>query len=80
LAIILPGAGYITQAALLYYSTGLFLHKSFDVLQVNYQYKNKNYEDFTMEEIVKAINFDVKTVLDDVFGCISLMILVENKY
>ena len=66
LAIILPGEGYTTQAPLLHYSTGVFLHKCFDVLQVNYQYKNKAYDDFTMEEISEAIKFDVKTVLDDV--------------
>lgn len=68
LAIILPGAGYTTQAPLLHYSTGAFLHKSFEVLQVNYQYNNKTYDGFTMEEISEAIKFDVKTVLDDVLS------------
>ena len=66
LAIILPGVGYTTQAPLLHDSTGVFLNKSFDVLQVNYQYNKKIYDDFTMEEISEAIKFDVKTVLDDV--------------
>lgn len=64
LAIILPGVGYTTQAPLLHYSTGVFLHKSFDVLQVNYQYNNKLYKDFT--EVSEAIKIDVKTVLDEV--------------
>lgn len=68
LAIILPGAGYTTQAPLLHYSTGVFLQKSFDVLQVNYQYKDKAYNDFTMEEISEAIKLDVKTVIDDVLN------------
>lgn len=66
LAIILPGEGYTTQGPLLHYSTGVFLHKSYDVLQVNYQYKNKVYDDFTIEEISEAIKLDVKTVFDDV--------------
>ncbi|WP_172368986.1 alpha/beta hydrolase [Sporosarcina jiandibaonis] len=66
LAIILPGAGYTAQAPLLHYSTGVFLHKSFDVLQVNYQYNKKIYDDFTMEEISDAIKLDVKTVLEEV--------------
>ena len=68
LAIILPGAGYTTQAPLLHYSTRVFLHKSFDVLQVNYQYNDKIYDDFTMEELSEAIKWDVKTVLDDVLS------------
>lgn len=66
LAVILPGAGYTTKAPLFHYSTGMFLQKSFDVLQVNYQYKDKAYDDFTMEEISEAIKLDVKTVIDDV--------------
>lgn len=51
IAILLPGAGYTGQAPLLHYSTGVFLHKSFDVLQVNYFYNDKAYNDFTLEEI-----------------------------
>lgn len=66
LAIILPGAGYTTQAPLLHYSTEVFLNRSFDVLEINYQYNNEAYEDFTMEELSLAIQWDVKTVLDQV--------------
>ncbi|UCZ54961.1 alpha/beta hydrolase [Bacillus shivajii] len=66
LAIILPGAGYTAQAPLLHYSTGVFVNKSYDVLQVNYQYNSKVYEDYTIEEISQAIKLDVKTVIDDV--------------
>lgn len=62
LAIILPGAGYTSQAPLLHYSTGVFINKSFDVLQVNYQYNNKDYDGFG--EVGKAIKMDVKNVLD----------------
>ena len=36
LVIMLPGAGYSAQAPLFHYSTGVFLNKSFDELQVNY--------------------------------------------
>ena len=66
LAIILPGAGYTAQAPLLHYSTEVFLNRSFDVLEINYQYNNEAYEDFTMEELSLAIQYDVKTVLDQV--------------
>ncbi|MCM3122964.1 MULTISPECIES: alpha/beta hydrolase [Bacillaceae] len=36
LVIVLPGAGYTTQAPLLYYTTALFFNKGFDVLHINY--------------------------------------------
>ncbi|MEK4386014.1 alpha/beta family hydrolase [Solibacillus sp. FSL W7-1464] len=72
LAILLPGAGYTAQAPLLHYSTGVFLHKSVDVLQVNYTYNDKFYDHFTMEELVEAIKHDVDAVIDKV--------LEENSY
>ena len=68
LAILLPGAGYTVQAPLLHFSTGVFLNKSFDVLQVNYSYNDKFYDDFTIEEIDQAIKYDVKVVIDKVLA------------
>jgi hypothetical protein len=65
LAILLPGAGYSVQAPLFHYATGLFLKRSIDVLQVNYQYNDTFYDSFTMEEITKAIIHDVSEVLDE---------------
>ncbi|WP_417899754.1 alpha/beta family hydrolase [Bacillus haimaensis] len=64
LAIMLPGAGYSVQAPLFHYATGLFLNRSIDVLQVNYQYNDAFYESFTMDEITKAIIHDVREVID----------------
>lgn len=72
LAILLPGAGYTAQAPLLHYSTGVFLHKSVDVLQVNYRYNDKFYDPFTMDELVEAIKHDVDAVINKV--------LEENSY
>lgn len=66
LAILLPGAGYTAQAPLLHYATGVFLHKSVDVLQVNYTYNDKFYDSFTMEELVEAIKYDVDAVIHKV--------------
>lgn len=66
LAIILPGAGYTSQAPLLHFSTGLFIKKSYDVLQVNYQYTDKHFDDFS--EVNKAIKLDVKNVIDIVLN------------
>lgn len=67
IAVILPGAGYTVQSPLLHYSTSIFLNKSFDVLQINYRYNDKPYDDFSMDEISEAIKVDVNTVIDEVF-------------
>lgn len=63
LAIILPGLGYTAQAPLLHYSTGIYLHKGFDVLQVNYQYLKKVYQVFSDEEMDEAVRKDAETVI-----------------
>ena len=47
LAIFLPGAGYTVQSPLFHYSKDIFINKSFDVLQVKYQYNEKAYEEFS---------------------------------
>lgn len=64
LAIILPGAGYTAQAPLLHYTTGVFLNKNFDVLQINYQYNHKIYQHYSNDQLTKAIKWDVKTILN----------------
>lgn len=76
IAILLPGAGYTVQAPLLHYTTGVFLHKSYDVLHVNYSYNDKAYNDFSIDEISQAIKHDVKTVIDKVLDDKSY----ENVY
>ncbi|SFA86795.1 MULTISPECIES: hypothetical protein [unclassified Bacillus (in: firmicutes)] len=68
LGIIMPGAGYTVQAPLLHYTTGILLNKSYDVLHINYQYNSQAYDTFTYEDIVEAIQFDVKTVIDKVLS------------
>lgn len=76
LAIVFPGAGYTVQAPLLHYVTGIFLNKSFDVLHVNYQYNHKVYNNFSSEEISKAIKYDVQTIIDTILHSTSY----ENFY
>lgn len=68
LGIIMPGAGYTVQAPLLHYATGVLLNKSYDVLHINYQYNSEEYDRFTYEDIVHAIQFDVKAVIDNVLS------------
>ncbi|MGM8214840.1 alpha/beta hydrolase [Bacillaceae bacterium W0354] len=60
LAVVLPGAGYTANAPLLHYSTGVYLHKGFDVFHVKYNYPkdiftNMSDEDFA-EEVITVIN------------------------
>lgn len=41
LVVILPGAGYTTQAPLLHFTTGLFYNKGFDILHINYSFSRQ---------------------------------------
>ncbi|MHA7138024.1 alpha/beta hydrolase [Rossellomorea arthrocnemi] len=66
IAILLPGLGYTVQAPLLHYSTGIYLHKGYDVLHINYQYTSADYEGFSIEEVDDALKHDVKEVVDQV--------------
>ena len=65
LVVFLPGAAYTVQSPAFHYSQKIFLDKGFGVLQINYRYNDKDYDEFTMEELSDAIKFDVKTVLDE---------------
>jgi len=56
LVIVLPGAGYTTQAPLLHFTTGVFYSKGFDVLHINYKFSREempalNERDFSRELI-----------------------------
>ncbi|ANU12023.1 alpha/beta hydrolase [Planococcus antarcticus DSM 14505] len=66
LAIFLPGAGYTTKSPLFHFAEEIFLDKSYDVLRVNYQYTDKAYDEFTMEELDEAIVHDVRLVISEV--------------
>ena len=43
LVVFLPGTGYTVQSPLFHYVKDLFSQRDFDVLQINYQYKDKAY-------------------------------------
>ncbi|WP_102027832.1 alpha/beta hydrolase [Salirhabdus sp. Marseille-P4669] len=64
LVIFFPGAGYTVQSPIFHYGTGLFLSHSYDVLQVNYSYKDPFYDSFSNEELNEAIHFDSKAVVE----------------
>lgn len=68
LAIMLPGAGYTTQAPLFHYTTELFLNRGWDVLEVNYRYNDPAYDRFSTDDLAGIIRHDVNIVLDEVLG------------
>lgn len=68
LAVLLPGAGYTTKAPLFHYASSLFLNESMDVLEVQYPYNDPFYQEFSWEELIEAVHYDVNTVLDHVLA------------
>jgi predicted alpha/beta hydrolase len=60
LVIVLPGAGYTTQAPLLHFTTGIFYTKGFDVLHINYTFSRQ--EMATLNE--KDLARDVQLAID----------------
>ncbi|MGD7044277.1 alpha/beta family hydrolase [Jeotgalibacillus proteolyticus] len=64
LLIVLPGLVYTAQAPLLHYSTGVYIDRGFDVLQINYRYSTPDYDHFEQSELITALNFDVHTVIN----------------
>ncbi|MDR4886039.1 alpha/beta hydrolase [Fredinandcohnia sp. QZ13] len=61
LVIVLPGAGYTTQAPLLHFTTGLFYTKGFDVLHINYSYNRQELSDISIEDFKR----DVQLAIDN---------------
>lgn len=89
LAIILPGAGYTTQAPLLHYSNGVFFNKGFDVLQVNYSYpqdvlSSLSEEEFTadvlsaIEKSASDADYSQYTFIAKSIGTIALTYLLQK--
>ncbi|MDH5160033.1 hypothetical protein [Heyndrickxia oleronia] len=63
LTIILPGAGYTTQAPLLHYSTGIMLEKGSDILLVNYNYSQEEVSSLSADEHTSDVQAVIETIL-----------------
>lgn len=61
LVIVLPGAGCSTQAPWLYYTTGLFYNKGFDVLHINYSFSRKEISYLKEKDLAR----DVQLLIDN---------------
>ncbi|MFP9129001.1 alpha/beta hydrolase [Niallia sp. Man26] len=90
LVIILPGAGYTTQAPLLHFTTSLFYTKGFDVLHINYSFSKQELsylsEKYFTIEIQRTIDKAIENkkyknifVVAKSIGTIALSYLLHNK-
>lgn len=61
LAIVLPGAGYTTQAPLLHFTTGVFYSKGFDVLHINYRFSREEMSALNERDFAR----DVQLAIDN---------------
>jgi len=65
LVIILPGAGYTSQAPLLHYSCGIYFSKGYDVLQVNYNYPREFIANLSEDDFYSDVESVLKKALED---------------
>ena len=65
LVIILPGAGYTTQAPLLHYTTGLFFTKGFDVLHMNYTFSKQELTALNERNFASDVQFAIDNAIKD---------------
>lgn len=89
LVIVLPGAGYTTQAPLLHFTTGLFYTKGFDVLHINYTFSREEMSvlserDFTrdvqlaIDNAIKNKKYSNYYVVAKSIGTIALSYLLNH--
>jgi hypothetical protein len=65
LVIILPGAGYTTHAPLLYYTTGVFYKKGFDVLHLNYTFSREEISALDEREFARDVQLTIDNAIKE---------------
>jgi hypothetical protein len=65
LVIVLPGAGYTTQAPLLHFTTGLFYNKGFDVLNINYTFSNQEMSALNERDFGRDVQHAIDNAIKD---------------
>lgn len=65
IVIVLPGAGYTTQAPLLHFTTGLFYNKGFDVLHINYTFSKQEMSALNERDFGKAVQHAIDNAIKD---------------
>ncbi|HET7658181.1 MAG TPA: alpha/beta hydrolase [Bacillales bacterium] len=65
LVIVLPGAGYTTQAPLLHFTTRLFYTKGFDVLHINYAFSRDEMTALNERDFARDVQFAIDHAIKD---------------
>ncbi|WP_409304971.1 alpha/beta hydrolase [Peribacillus sp. SCS-155] len=65
LVIVLPGAGYTTQAPLLHFTTGLFYTKGFDVLHINYTFSRQEMSALNERNLARDVQVAIDNAIKD---------------
>lgn len=65
LVIILPGAGYTTQAPLLHFTTGVFYNKGFDVLHINYTFSRQEMSALNERDLARDVQLAIDNAIKD---------------
>ncbi len=65
LVIVLPGAGYSTQAPLLHFTTGAFYNKGFDVLHINYSFSREELSSLYERDFAKHVQLAIDSAIND---------------
>ncbi|MCM3602746.1 alpha/beta hydrolase [Robertmurraya korlensis] len=63
LVIVLPGAGYTTQAPLLRFTTGVFYNKGFDVLHINYTFNRQELSELSEEVFARDVQLVIRNAI-----------------
>ncbi|AWB46915.1 alpha/beta hydrolase [Paenibacillus sp. CAA11] len=69
LVIVLPGAGYTTQAPLLHFTTKLFYTKGFDVLHMNYTLSKQEVSVLSEDDFAKDVEFTIDNAIKNKKYC-----------
>ncbi|OIK09872.1 alpha/beta hydrolase [Bacillus sp. MUM 13] len=65
LVIVLPGAGYTTQAPLLHFTTGVFYTKGFDVLHINYTFSRQEMAALNERDLARDVQLAIDNAIKD---------------
>ncbi|WP_442599900.1 alpha/beta hydrolase [Neobacillus sp. D3-1R] len=65
IVIVLPGAGYTTQAPLLHFTTGLFYNKGFDILHINYTFTKEEMSALNERNFARDVQLAIANAIKD---------------
>lgn len=65
LVIVLPGAGYTTQAPLLHFTTGVLYKKGFDVLHINYTFSRQEMSVLNEKDFAGDVQLAIDNAIKD---------------